>query len=141
VKIVDMIGCEDVEKVVEKLKELSQELGSSCGCEESSEETKPVRISTVSVIQAKEPAKVEMDKFGYFVIILQPEKGIITVEHYSYDNKLQRVIEGKNARSIYWTIIENGWVTQLSHAAYLGRELAKAELSNELGLKYVQDGA
>lgn len=141
VKIVDMIGCEDVEKVVEKLKELSQELGSSCGCEESSEETKPVRISTVSVIQAKEPAKVEMDKAGYFVIIPQPEKGIITVEHYSYDNKLQHVIEGKDPRSIYLTIIENAWVTQLSHAAYLGRELAKAELSIELGLKYVQDGA
>lgn len=141
VKIVDMIGCEDVEKVVEKLKELSQELGSSCGCEESSEETKPVRISTVSVIQAKEPAKVEMDKVGYFVIIPQPENGIITVEHYSYDNKLQHVIEGKDPRSIYLTIIENGWVTQLSHAAYLGRELAKAELSIELGLKYVQGGA
>lgn len=141
VQVVDLIGCEDVKIIIDKLKELSQELSSSCGCEESSEETKPVRISTVSVIQAKEPAKVEMDKAGYFVIIPQLEKGIITVEHYSYDNKLQRVIEGKNARSIYWTIIENGWVTQLSHAAYLGKELERAELSMRYGFKYVQDGA
>lgn len=82
-----------------------------------------------------------MDKAGYFVIIPQPEKGIIAAEHYSYDNRLLRVVEGRDARSIYWTIIENGWVTQLSHAAYLGRELAKAELSVKIGFKYVQDGA
>ena len=38
-------------------------------------------------------------------------------------------------------IIANGWVTQLSHAAYLGRELARAELALKQGLKYVQEGA
>lgn len=74
-------------------------------------------------------------------MIPQPEGGRIVVEHYSYDNKLLRTIEGRDARSIYWTAISNGWVTQLSHAAYLGRELAKAELSIKLGFRYVQDGA
>jgi hypothetical protein len=29
------------------------------------------------------------------------EKGIIAVEHYSYDNGLLRIIEGKNVRGIY----------------------------------------
>jgi dihydropteroate synthase len=29
----------------------------------------------------------------------------------------------------------------MNHAAYLVKELAKAELSMELGFKYVQDGA
>jgi len=141
VEVVDMIGCEDEERIVEKLKELSQRFGSSCSCEETGEITRPVRISEVPIIHAEQPAKVEMDKAGYFVILPQPEKQIIVVEHYSYDNTLQRVIDGKDARSIYWTIIRNGWVTQLSHAAYLGKELAKAELSIKLGVKYVQDGA
>jgi tetrahydromethanopterin S-methyltransferase subunit A len=141
VRVVDLIGCEDVKTIIEKLKELSQSLSLSCNCAESTKETMPVQNSTVPVIQAEEPTKVEMDKAGYFVIIPQPEKGIIAVEHYSYDNRLLRVIEGKNARSISWTIIENGWVTQLSHAAYLGRELAKAELSMRLRFKYIQDGA
>ena len=140
VQVVDLIGCEDVTKVVEKIRELSQSPNPSCSCEECAE-TKPVQISTVPVIQAKEPVKVEMDKAGYFVIIPQPEKRIITVEHYSYDNKLLRIIEGKDARSIYYTITENSWISQLSHAAYLGKELAKAELSLKLGFKYVQDGA
>ena len=47
------------------------------------------------------------------------------------------LIRGKDAPSIYSTIIENGWITELSHAAYLGKELAKAELSLQYGFKYV----
>lgn len=141
VQVVDMIGCEDVEQVVHKVRELSETLGPACTCEECEEGVGPVRISTAPLIEAKEPVKVEMDSAGYFVIAPRQEKGVIVAEHYSYNNKLQRVIEGKDARSIYSTIIENGWVTQLSHAAYLGKELAKAELSIKLGLKYVQDGA
>jgi len=39
------------------------------------------------------------------------------------------------------TIVDDGWVTELSHAAYLGKELARAELSLQLGFRYVQDGA
>jgi tetrahydromethanopterin S-methyltransferase subunit A len=141
VQVVDMIGCEDEERILKELKKLSQRFDLSCSCEDTGEITRPVRISEVPIIHAEQPAKVEMDKAGYFVILPQPEKQIIVVEHYSYDNTLQRVIDGKDARSIYWTIIRNGWITQLSHAAYLGKELAKAELSIKLGIKYVQDGA
>ena len=137
VEVVDMIGCEDDKDVVEKIKELSQ---TSCSCKECVEESKPVQISKVTVIQANQPTKVETDKAGYFVILPQPDKEIIIVEHYSYENTLLRRIEGKDARNIYHTIIENGWVTQLSHAAYLGKELSTAELSIKYKFKYVQDG-
>jgi len=140
VRVVDLIGCEDVKTIIEKLKELSQGPGPSCAPGECVEETEAVRISTVPIVHAEEPTHVEMDKAGYFVIIPQRERGIITVEHYSYDNRLLRIIEGDNARSLYWTIIKNGWVTQLSHAAYLGRELERAELSLKYGFKYIQDG-
>lgn len=141
VQIVNMIGCEDVKRIMEKLEVLSRGLCTSSRSEVHTEETKSVQVSPVTVIEAKGHTKAEMDKAGYFVILPRPEKGIIMVEHYSYDNKLQRAIEGRDARSIYSTIIENGWVTQLSHAAYLGKELAKAELSMKLGFKYVQEGA
>jgi tetrahydromethanopterin S-methyltransferase subunit A len=141
VQIVDRIGCEEEQRIVEELKDLSQRLDLSCSHEETAEAIEPVRISEVPIIHAEQPTKVEMDKAGYFVILPQPDKQIIVVEHYSYDNTLQRVIDGKDARSIYGTIIKNGWVTQLSHAAYLGKELAKAEFSIKMGLQYVQDGA
>lgn len=141
VQVVDLIGCEDERKIIGKIKELSKRLSPSCSCQGCVEEIRPMKVSSVPVIQAEELEKVEMDKAGYFVIIPQPQKGVITMEHYSYDNRLLRVIEGKDARSIYWTIIKNGWVTRLSHAAYLGKELMKAELSIKLGFRYVQDGA
>ena len=81
-----------------------------------------------------------MDKAGYFVVLPLPDKKVINVEHYTYDNTLMRMIEGENARALYKTIIANGWVSELSHAAYLGKELAKAELSLTHGIPYIQDG-
>ncbi|MEO0165542.1 MAG: DUF4346 domain-containing protein [candidate division WOR-3 bacterium] len=136
VQVVDMIGCEDASLIVEKIKELG-----SLSLKEITGRSKFTRTVAAPIIQAKETKKVKMDKAGYFVIIPQAQKGIIVVEHYSNRNELLRVIEGKDAASTYKTIIENGWVNQLSHAAYLGKELIKAELSMKLGLKYIQDGA
>ncbi len=151
VEVIDLIGCEEVETILNKAKELLVAAGTSeqevelpkskCSCSECSNETEVIESVEVPTIQAKEPARIQMDKAGYFVILPQPEKGIIIVEHYSYDDKLLRTIEGNDARSLYWTIIENEWVTQLSHAAYLGKELEKAELSLKLGFRYLQDGA
>ncbi|MCJ2543748.1 DUF4346 domain-containing protein [Thermostichus vulcanus] len=138
VQVVDLIGCEDTEKIIEKMQALSQTQSSSCGCTKQGK-SDAIQSSSTTILQAKEPVKFRMDKTGYFVILPQPDKGNILVEHYSYDNALLRAIEGKNARSIYWAIIENGWVTQLDHSAYLGEELAKAELSMKLGFRYVQD--
>ncbi|MGB7291711.1 MAG: DUF4346 domain-containing protein [Thermodesulfobacteriota bacterium] len=141
VQVVDMISCEDEAIIIEKINELSQMIISSSICEENSDKAERVQISSVPIIKAKSHAKIELDKAGYFVIIPRQEKGIIMVEHYSYDNKLQHVIEGQDAKSIYSTIIEYGWITQLSHAAYIGKELARAELSMKFGFKYIQDGA
>ncbi|MBF2000206.1 MAG: DUF4346 domain-containing protein [Synechococcales cyanobacterium M58_A2018_015] len=143
VQVVDLIGCEDPEKIIEKMRTLSH-MQSSCGCSKQGRSDVTQESATIlhaEVLQAREPVKFRMDKSGYFVILPQPNRGTILVEHYSYDNALLRVIEGKNARSIYWTIIENGWVTQLDHSAYLGEELARAELSMQLGFRYVQDQA
>lgn len=144
VQVVDMMGYDNVETIVNKIKELPMNQKTSRGCAECNEETAPqvgTRITDVPTIQAKEPSKIEMDKAGYFVVLPQVDKGTILVEHYGYDDKLLQTIEGKDARSLYWTIIENNWVTQLSHSAYLGKELAKAELSLKYGFKYIQDGA
>lgn len=69
------------------------------------------------------------DRAGYFVIIPKAQKGVILVEEYNYANQLLRVIQGDNARDIYWMIIDNNWITDMSHAAYLGKELAAAQLS------------
>jgi len=108
---------------------------SNCGCTSCDE---PL---SVPKIKAESPKSIKLDKAGYFVIFPSKKDKSIIVEHYSYDNKLLRTIEGRNSRDIYHTIISNRWVTDLSHAAYLGKELTKAELSIKKGFKYIQDGA
>ncbi|MCL5958353.1 MAG: DUF4346 domain-containing protein [Chloroflexi bacterium] len=139
IQLVNLIGCEDEGLIVEKLRELSQAPNSPCSCKQCADQGGPAQVSTITVVRAGKPGKAEIDEAGYFVIVPQLAKGRIVAEHYSYDNSLLHVIESTNATSLYWTIIENGWVTQLSHAAYLGRELTKAELSIKLNFKYVQD--
>ena len=84
---------------------------------------------------------VKLDKAGYFVIFPIQERKIIHVEHYSYDNSLLHVIEGASARDLYLKIIDQNWVSELSHAAYLGKELNKAELNLANGIPYTQDAA
>lgn len=138
IKIVDLIGCEDVVEIVQRINKISQNSAPLSTSKEASNEKAYSMFSIVPLIKATENSKTEMDKAGYFLVIPQPEKGTIMVEHYSYDNKLLRQIEGEDAESIYRIIIENQWVTQLSHAAYIGKELATAELSNKLGFKYTQ---
>lgn len=143
IEVVDMIGCTDLEKISHKIEELTlkeESLPKEPLCSVSSEKQ---NVSKIKVITAREkdPDKVKLDRAGYFVIIPKAEQGIILVEHYNYANQLLRIIQGDNARDIYWTIIENNWVGEMSHAAYLGKELTAAQLSMKMGFKYVQDKA
>lgn len=140
VRLVDMIGCDDAQVVARRIRALARETHMPCGVNESARFVKPLRPAPVERVEAVEPSGVKLDKAGYFVILPVPGKGIISVEHYAGDNRLLRIIEGRDARSLYSTIIGNGWVSQLSHAAYLGKELQRAELSMKLGFKYLQDG-
>lgn len=49
------------------------------------------------------------------------------------------VIKGASAEDIANTIIKRGLLSRLDHAAYLGRELAKAETALNLSIPYKQD--
>jgi tetrahydromethanopterin S-methyltransferase subunit A len=139
VKPVVMIGCTDVDEIHDKIRELSARVPESAAIEveppNSLEEDEAVERVTAT---GEDPNRIKLDKAGYFVVNI--ENGVILVEHYSYKEKLLRIIEGQDARSIYLTIVRNGWVSKLDHAAYVGKELNKAELSIQHGFKYLQDG-
>ena len=140
VEIIDMINCEDLPTILTVLEEVADKAMAEHSADENIREEviKPV-TSAIEIVTVKEkdPERVRLDKAGYFVIV--PKKDTILVEHYSNTNQLLHILKGADARNIYWAILENQWVTELSHAAYLGKELAKAELSIKLGFKYVQD--
>ena len=142
VQVIDLIGCENQDVITARIVELSQSAPSVCSCGTCAEQSAPIAIPASPTVMATEPDEaIPLDRAGYFVVMPLADKALIHVEYYGYDNTLLQVIEGATPRALYTTIIANGWVTELSHAAYLGKELAKADLSLKHGLKYVQDGA
>ncbi len=81
------------------------------------------------------------DPAGYFVIYADRARSRISLEHYRNDGVLGTVIEGRNAAEVYTPAVEQGLLTRLDHAAYLGRELARAEAALASCQPFVQDAA
>ena len=100
-----------------------------------------VTVPQVESIQAKEPDRLTLDPAGYFVVYPDQRMKRLALEHYKNSGVLDCVLEGDSAAALYATVIERELVTRLDHAAYLGRELARAERSLETGEAYVQDKA
>jgi tetrahydromethanopterin S-methyltransferase subunit A len=87
------------------------------------------------------PARMVSAPAGYFVIYVDRGRGILSLEHYLNDGLLDVVIEGATAAELYTPAIDRGLISRLDHAAYLGRELARAEESLRVGEPFVQDAA
>jgi tetrahydromethanopterin S-methyltransferase subunit A len=79
------------------------------------------------------------DPTGYFVITLDRSGGQVVVRHYRPDNTPAHEMRGRHAESVLLGLLREGLVSELSHAGYLGSELAKAEAALRLGLLYEQD--
>ena len=76
---------------------------------------------------------------GYFLIRINKATKEIEVGHCKQNNIILTKITGKRASDIYFSIIKAGLVSRLDHAAYLGKELTKAEIALNYNLDYVQD--
>lgn len=93
---------------------------------------------TIRVIQGEQQPWVA-DPEGFFVILLDTAAGVIRCEHYTADGSMNEVLDGTGAEEMALTAIRRGLVSRLDHAAYLGRELAKAEQALRGGCSYRQD--
>ncbi|MHC1573347.1 MAG: dihydropteroate synthase-like protein [Candidatus Syntropharchaeales archaeon] len=87
----------------------------------------------VTVVEAPQWAS---DPLGYFRIAVRD--GMIFVEHNLPDGKVE-IISGKRAKDIAAYIAKSGRISMMDHGAYLGVELAKAELALKTKRSYVQD--
>jgi len=90
---------------------------------------------------AHTPQRLVLDPAGYFVVYPDPVNRQIVLEHYTNKGVLDRVFTAANPSALYVTVIDEGLISRLDHAAYLGRELARAEQSLLSGDPYVQDRA
>ncbi|MER3491337.1 MAG: hypothetical protein C4323_02795 [Mastigocladus sp. ERB_26_2] len=108
---------------------------------------------------------IDLDPGGYFIIYLERETGLICAKHFTNvidehglavdpetgkvipaRGKVERthitVFTGRTAKELCVQIFEQTKpcpVTQLDHAAYLGREFVRAEIALVTGQEYVQD--
>ncbi|HKI45145.1 MAG TPA: hypothetical protein VKA08_07450, partial [Balneolales bacterium] len=82
---------------------------------------------------------ITYDPNGFFVITLDRDAGEIVVRHYLPDNTPAHEMRGRRAESVILGLLRVGLISQMSHAGYLGIELAKAETALRLNLPYEQD--
>jgi dihydropteroate synthase len=108
---------------------------------------------------------IDLDPAGYFIIYLDRGEGLIYAKHFTNviderglavdpetgkvipaRGKVERthttVFNGRTAKELSVKIFEQTQpcpVTQLDHAAYLGREFVRAEVALVTGQEYVQD--
>jgi dihydropteroate synthase-like protein len=89
--------------------------------------------------KAVEPATV--DPQGMFKITVDRNAVSIVVLHFATSEKAKpsNIVKGGTAEAVYAKIVEMSLVTRLDHAAYLGSELAKAEIALKTGKEYIQD--
>jgi len=88
----------------------------------------------------------KMDPKGYFLIGVNRKKKVILVGYCKFTtlgsspiNDMVATVKGKTAIEIVNTLIREKFVSTLQHAADMGIELHKAELSLKYGFKYIQD--
>lgn len=95
----------------------------------------------VACLQGYLPERTLPDPAGYFVVYVDRARQTLSLEHYSNQGLLDAVIEGRTAAELYTPAIEKGLISQLDHAAYLGKELARAQAAMSSGQPYEQDAA
>lgn len=134
VEIDDLIGKNEISEFVahlrrlEKLEEPPYEAG--------------LKVDVVQVTRATPASRLKFDPAGYFVIMAMKGKPYpLIVEHYSNDGRLKNIIEGKDAATTCATLVDMQLVSQIDHAAYMGRELARVETCLLSDTPYVQDKA
>ena len=96
-----------------------------------------LNLSGAQVIEVGTDKAFVKDPKGHFRIHVDFRKGAIVAVHCKAG--CDSVFEGKSAEAISKRIIKSGLVSSLEHAAYLGRELQRAELYLKLKKTYTQD--
>ncbi len=104
-------------------------------------EDSAVEVLPVAVEEVAGPARLRLDPTGYFVVYPDRARGRLMLEHYSNQGVLDRVFAATAPAALYAAVIEAGLISRLDHAAYLGRELARAEAALATGAAYVQGRA
>ncbi len=94
---------------------------------------------TINVSQ--ETATLRLDRAGFFTFHIDRERYLLIARHYPTETREapSLELEGPTAQHIINAILARELITQLDHAAYIGRELTRAELALVTGRPYIQE--
>jgi tetrahydromethanopterin S-methyltransferase subunit A len=139
VEVLDWTGEEDLQVLQERVKSLSDRNPGVfvTGQKEGERPRKQEEFVPIRPGGQREP--LLYDPKGYFVITIEPEQKEILLRHYLPGHTPAHEMRGRGATSMLLGLLRDGLVTQLSHAGYLGEELAKAQTALQFGLRYDQD--
>lgn len=133
IHVVNLIGSTDLSEIQEAIQIASEmELSPAIPFYEE---------ANVGIVKGYIPNKMISDPNGYFVIYPDFKRRLVSLEHYNNTGVLNKIIEGHSSAELYIPVVEMGLISRLDHAAYLGRELARAEQSLRSGEPFVQDAA
>ena len=133
VEVVDRVGACQLETILETVQTCAQRY------EGPAQPFAPEQM--VKPIKGYIPERMVSDPAGYFVVYVNRQRQRLVLEHYHNNGVLDVVVEGTSPAELYIPAVEQGLVSRLDHAAYLGRELAQAEHALESGEPYIQDAA
>ena len=133
VDVIDLVGNAELSTVLEAVR--------ACAARDPGPAPAFAPERVVSPLRGYLPQRMVPDAAGYVVLYADHVRGVLSLEHYRKDGVLDTVIEGREAAELYIPAIDQHLVSRLDHAAYLGRELARAEHALSAGTPYVQDAA
>ncbi len=133
VEVVDLVGTIGVDTVMTAIR--------ACAARQPGPAEPFASESVVTPLTGYLPSRVAPDPAGHFVIYVDRLRHRLSLEHYRNEGLLDTVIQGDTAAAVYTPAIELGLLSRLDHAAYLGRELARAERALMTDDPYIQDGA
>src|SRR5712664_4958561 len=139
VEVLDWTGEEDVELLQERIKSLTVRNPGMFVTDKTKAAPSRNQEEFVSIRPGGQREPLIYDPKGYFVITIEPEPKEILLRHYLPDHTPAHEMRGRGATSMLLGLLRDGLVTQLSHAGYLGEELAKAQSALQFGLRYDQD--
>jgi len=143
VELADATGELDLVALEERVRALADHARRPVVAQRAEWAAPPVERAAASTIRRIRPGghrqPLVYDPKGFFVITLDRDAGEIILCHYLPDNAPAHEMRGRAAEAMVLGLIRENLISQLSHAGYLGAELAKAEAALRLGARYEQD--
>ena len=139
IEVIDWTGEEDVKVLQDRIKSLAVRNPGAFVVDQGGATTFGAQEEFASIRPGGQREPLIYDPKGYFVITIEPEQKEILLRHYLPDHAPAHEMRGRGATSMLLGLLRDGLVTQLSHAGYLGEELAKAQTALQFGLRYDQD--